>query len=65
MTFCARIDGSIHMTTHTLVLIETLKDFSSDLCWCSSKMFYTQDHTVAVITHDESSAVIYWKGESI
>ena len=53
------------MTTHTAVLIETLKALSSDLRWCSHKIFSTQDHTVAVIINDESAAVLPWKGESL
>ena len=53
------------MTTHTAVLIDTLNSLSSDLHWCYCKIFSTQDHTVDVITHDESAAVFSWKVESI
>ena len=35
----AHIYGSIQMTIHTTVLIETTKDLSSDLRWCSWKQF--------------------------
>ena len=31
----ARISGSLHMTVHTAVLIETLKALGADLRWCS------------------------------
>ena len=47
------------------VLIETLKNLISDLCRCSCKIFSTQDHAVAAITHDEPGALFYWKGESL
>ena len=53
------------MTINTSVSIETFKALSIDLCWCSCNIFLTQDHTVVVITHDESAAVFSWKGESI
>ena len=65
MAGCARISESLHMTIQTAVLVETLKSLSSDLHWCSCKIFSTQDHTVAAITHDESAAVFSWKGESL
>ena len=51
------------MAIHTAVLIETLKDLGSDLCWSSCKIFSTQDHYAASSTHDESAAVFYWKGD--
>ena len=53
------------MSMHTEVLIETLKDLSSDLLWCYCNIFYSQEHTVAVINHDESASVFFWKGDSI
>ena len=53
---CACISGSLHMTTHTTVLVETFKDLSSELYWCYCNIFSTQDHTTAVITHDGSAA---------
>ena len=53
------------MTIYMAVLIETLKALSSDLRWWSCKIFYTQEHTVAVIKHDESDAVFSWKDESL
>ena len=65
MPGCAHIAGSLHMTTQTTVLTETLKALRSDLCWCSYNIFSTQYHTVDVITHDESAAVFSWKVESL
>ena len=47
------------------MLIETLKSLSSDLCWWSCNIFSTQERTVDVIAHDESTAVFSWKGESL
>ena len=65
MPDCAHIPGYLHMTIHMAVLIENLKDLSSDLLWLSCNIFSTQDNTVAVITHDESASVFFCKGESI
>ena len=65
MPGCARITGSLHMTIHMKVLIETLKALSSDLCWCSWNIFSTQDNTVVVITHEKSDDAFSWKGESL
>ena len=62
---CTRISISLHVTIHTVVLIENLKDLSSDLHWWSCKILSTQYHTVDVITHDESAAVFSWKGKSL
>ena len=53
------------MTTRETVFIETLKALSSDLRWQSCNILSTQDHTVAVITHDESAAVFSFKGDSL
>ena len=65
MPGCACISGSLRMTIQTEALIGTLKALRSDLCWCSCNFIAIQEHTVAVITHDESAAVFYWKGKSI
>ena len=65
MPDCSHISVFLHMTIHMVVLIETLKVLSRDLCWCYCNIFSTQYHTVALITHDESAAVFSWKGESI
>ena len=61
----AYITVSLHITTQTAVSIETLKAPRSDLRWCSYSIFYTQDHTVSAIKHDESAAVFSWKVESL
>ena len=61
----ACIARSIHMATQMAVLIETIEALSSDLRWCSCNIFSTQQHTVAVITHDESAVVFSWKGNSL
>ena len=53
------------MTIQTAVLIETINSLISDLRWFSCDIFSTQEHTVDVIVHDESSDVFYWKGESL
>ena len=57
--------GSLHMTIQMAVLIDTIKALISELCWCSFNISYNQDHTMAVITHDEYSDIFYWKGESL
>ena len=61
----ARNAGFFHMTIQTVVLNETLKAPSSDLCWCSFNILSTWDHNLDVITHDSSDAFPPWKGESI
>ena len=61
MPGCTRIVGSLHMTIQKAVLIENLKSLSSDLRWCSYRIFSTQNHIVAIITHDEYAAMISWK----
>ena len=65
MPSCARISVSLHMTIQAALSIETLKYLSSDLRWCSCNIFSTQDHTVALIKHDDSAAVFSWKVESL
>ena len=65
MPGCARISGSLHMTTHTAVFIKTLKALRSDPRWCSCIISSAQDHDVAAITRDESAAMLSCKGESI
>ena len=49
---------------YTTVLIETIKDLISNLRWCSCNIFSTQERNVVVIMHDESVALLSWKGES-
>ena len=59
------INGSLHMTIQTGVLIETLNALGGDIRWCSCNIFSTQDHAAAAIARDESAAVYAWKGESL
>src|SRR5476649_808872 len=44
-----RIAGSLHMTTETAVLIETLKALGADVRWASCNIYSTQDHAAAAI----------------
>ncbi|PKQ25489.1 MAG: adenosylhomocysteinase [Actinobacteria bacterium HGW-Actinobacteria-4] len=50
----ARIAGSLHMTTQTAVLIETLTALGADVRWASCNIFSTQD--------DAAAAVVVGKG---
>ena len=59
MPGCDRINESLHMTIHTAVLVDTLKSLSSDLRWRYCNIFFSQDHTVAFITHDAYASVFY------
>ncbi|MEO7125822.1 MAG: adenosylhomocysteinase [Nakamurella sp.] len=69
----ARISGSLHMTTQTAVLIETLVDLGADVRWASCNIFSTQDHAAAAIavgpygTPEKPNGVpvFAWKGESL
>src|SRR6478735_5028448 len=45
----ARIAGSLHMTTQTAVLIETLTALGADVRWASCNIFSTQDDAAAAI----------------
>lgn len=45
----ARIAGSLHMTTQTAVLIETLVALGAELRWASCNIFSTQDDAAAAI----------------
>ena len=64
MPDCAHISGSLHTTTRTEVLIETIKDLRGDLRWCDC-ILSTQYHTVSVITHDESASLFFWKVDTL
>ncbi|MGJ0117639.1 adenosylhomocysteinase [Williamsia sp. MIQD14] len=69
----ARISGSLHMTTQTAVLIETLTALGAEVRWASCNIFSTQDHAAAAIvvgphgTPEEPKGipVFAWKGESL
>ena len=69
----ARITGSLHMTTQTAVLIETLTALGAEVRWCSCNIFSTQDTAAAAVvvgpegTVDDPRGVpVYaWKGETL
>ncbi len=69
----ARITGSLHMTTQTAVLIETLTVLGAEVRWCSCNIFSTQDTAAAAVvvgpegTVDDPRGVpVYaWKGETL
>ena len=43
------INGSLHMTIQTGVLIETLAALGAKVRWCSCNIFSTQDHAAAAV----------------
>merc|ERR1712003_235412 len=59
------INGSLHMTIQTGVLIETLAALGAKVRWCSCNIFSTQDHAAAAIAKAGTSAVYAWKGETL
>ena len=59
-----RIMGSLHMTTETAVLIETLKALGAQVQWASCNIFSTQDDAAAAIAKT-GTPVFAWKGESL
>jgi adenosylhomocysteinase len=69
----ARITGSLHMTTQTAVLIETLTALGAEVRWCSCNIFSTQDHAAAAVAvgptgteHNPQGVPVYaWKGETL
>src|SRR5688572_4009790 len=69
----ARIAGSLHMTTQTAVLIETLVALGADVRWVSCNIFSTQDHAAAAVvvgpngTPEQPTGVpvFAWKGETL
>jgi adenosylhomocysteinase len=69
----ARIAGSLHMTTQTAVLIETLVALGADVRWVSCNIFSTQDHAAAAVvvgphgTAEQPAGVpvFAWKGETL
>jgi adenosylhomocysteinase len=71
-----KIVGSLHMTTQTAVLIETLSILGADVRWCSCNIFSTQDQAAiaVVVGRSESGGtpaspkgvpVFAWKGETL
>merc|ERR1712166_1190478 len=59
------INGSLHMTIQTAVLIETLHALGAKVRWCSCNIFSTQDHAAAAIAKAGTSVVFAWKGETL
>merc|ERR1712096_196089 len=59
------INGSLHMTNQTGVLIETPAALGAKVRWCSCNIFSTQDHAAAAIAKAGTSAVYAWKGETL
>ncbi len=69
----ARIGGSLHMTTQTAVLIETLVALGADVRWCSCNIFSTEDGAAAAVVvgpegtpeDPQGVPVFAWKGETL
>merc|ERR1712139_703041 len=59
------INGSLHMTIQTGVLIETLSALGATVRWCSCNIFSTQDHAAAAIAKAGTATVFAWKGETL
>ncbi|MCX6637469.1 MAG: adenosylhomocysteinase, partial [Acidobacteria bacterium] len=59
-----RITGSLHITSQTAVLIETLAELGASVRWASCNIFSTQDHAAAAIAA-AGFPVFAWKGESL
>ncbi len=69
----ARITGSLHMTTQTAVLIETLLALGAEVRWASCNIFSTQDQAAAAVVvgpdgtpEDPRGVPVFaWRGESL
>ena len=69
----ARIIGSLHMTTQTAVLIETLTALGAEVRWCSCNIFSTDDQAAAAVAvgpngtpeNPQGIPVFAWKGETL
>lgn len=69
----ARIAGSIHMTTQTAVLIETLTALGAEVRWASCNIFSTEDAAAAAVVvgkdgtpdNPQGVPVFAWKGETL
>src|SRR6188474_2844789 len=59
-----RVTGSLHMTTETAILIETLVDLGAQVRWASCNIFSTQDQAAAAIAK-AGIPVFAWKGETL
>jgi adenosylhomocysteinase len=60
----ARIVGSLHMTIHTAVFLETLVALGAEVRWASCNIFSTQDHAAAAIAAANIS-VFAIKGQTL
>ncbi len=58
-----RVSGSLHMTTETAVLIETLTALGACVRWASCNVFSTQDDAAAAVAA-AGVPVFAWKGET-
>ncbi|WP_210495738.1 adenosylhomocysteinase [Patulibacter sp. SYSU D01012] len=69
----ARIIGSLHMTTQTAVLIETLTALGAEVRWVSCNIFSTDDQAAAAVAvgpngtpeNPQGVPVFAWKGETL
>jgi len=59
-----RITGSLHMTTQTAVLIETLVALGANVRWASCNIFSTQDQAAAAVANG-GIPVFAWKEETL
>merc|ERR1711981_784548 len=59
------INGSLHMTIQTGVLIETLSHLGAKVRWASCNIFSTQDQAAAAIAKAGTASVFAWKGETL
>ena len=60
----ARISGSLHMTTETGVLIETLVHLGAKIRWSSCNRFSTEDTAAAAIAAASSGEPSCWTRRS-
>jgi adenosylhomocysteinase len=69
----ANVAGSLHMTTQTAVLIETLVALGAQVRWASCNIFSTQDDAAAAVVvgphgtpeSPSGTPVFAWKGETL
>ena len=65
----AKIDGFLHMTIQTVVLVETLVYLGADVRWVSCNIFSTQDFAAAATVAGREgitgTPVYAWKGETL
>ena len=59
-----RVSGSLHMTTETAVLIETLAALGAEIRWASCNIYSTRDSAAAAIA-TAGHSVFAWKGETL